>query len=1017
MSLSGLLSTNNAPISFTSPVTLAGDLNLTSGTTAGPISFQNTVDGNFNLTLTSGLADLSFASAVGSITPLASITIPVANNVTFNGVTTTSITQATGTGKTTLNGLTTTSGPEGILLSTESISLNQVTTTGGGPLALTNGGLLSLTGLINVSGGFTQDGAGSTILSNTLQAAGTLFFKSGVSVSGNGELISLNQPIILSSTLDGPGNISFNAGTSDISIAANAGMTTALGTVTFANARNISLETVAAASLVQTAGTGTTTIMGDVNTNTATGIQLNGTAFVVEGSWTGARASVQHTDASSFAFGPATLLSGPFLESGTGAVSVSGLIHANNANITFTNPINLTAATTLNSDGAGDIVIMNTVDGNQTLDLVAGSGNIFLDASIGGVTPITSLVIESANNVTTEDISSGLISQLAGTGLSDFGTLTTTSISGINLVGNQFTFDGPVTTTANGPVIITNSGLLTIPLGSPFNLTSTFSQLGAGNVTLCDAITTTGDAISFNSPVFLCSDVALNTGNSLGNITFASSLTGMQTLQLTAGFGTISFAQPVGPLNVLQVINAGNFTSNSIGANSIDIEGVTTLITLNGPLTTGGSTGVTLAGNAITINNSVTTTGGGLTITNTGLLTLLPNATLSIDGPLNQNGSGNISGGGSIQTNNQPVQFASPFMLTGPLNVSSQGADILVDEVNGLYNLTLQAGAGDVTAAGVIGGLSALNNVVVNGANIHLNGIGTTANGVAGALTLTATDAIDLLNSFYSANNQTYTAANGIFLNTGSQVNFTTFGTPIIFANPVQLSSGNDLNVVTNNGNFSFNTIQGTTFENITIDTGSGNALLGTILSGNINNVGVNAGLITFAGPINAVNTDFTSQTNIFNAGSTAYAITSTNSSSFNALTGDVGSKENPISVNTSNQIFAGAGQPDPGLAAFTGSSSDNTVNSLLCLILPASSSSMAPRLQIVLYHPFPLNRLYHLILRLSLLSDPALSSPIRALTFVHNLSSYLYFWPDFIDAWYFYDCISVNDCEYERCD
>ena len=1024
VSISGSVSTNNALISLAGPVTLAGNMAFNSGVTSGPITFLNTVDGDHTLTLTSGLANILFQSAVGSSTPLNDVVVANANNVTFNGLSATSFNQLTGTGTTTLNGTTDTSAVNGIQIVNNGITLNgTVTTAAAGPVELTNGGLLTLTATINAAGAFTQNGLGSTLLSGSVTSGGPLFFKEGVAVSGNGFLTTSNQLITLSSTLNGPGNLTLDSGSGNTIFASTAGATTPLGALTFTNGNNITTNSINALSITQVAGAGTTSIIGNINTSGVAGINLTGTAFVLDGSvitLAGGPLFINHTAASSFVFGPATLLSGPFTETGTGNISLAGILHANDSNITFTNPITMTAATTLNSDGGGDILISNTMNGNVDLNLIAGTGDITINAVMGGITPIHSVVIQSVNNVTTEAISAGFLTQTSGTGLSDFGgALATTTSTGINVSGNQFTFGGPVTTTGNGPATITNVGLLTIPTGSPFNLTGAFSQLGTGPVTLCDSITTTGGQILFTGPVFLCNSVDLDTGITLGNITFLNAVTGSQNLNLAAGFGDITFAQNIGPLNILNVTSAANLTSQSLSAASIDLSGVSTLATINGTLMTSGAAGITLSGSAFTLNGGVTTTGSGpLTITNSGLLTLLPNAVFTLDGPLVQNGSGGILGGGMIDTNNQTVLFQSPFTLTGNLdiNTGTPGANVTVGEVNGPYNLSIEAGVGNVTATEVIGGITALKNVTVTTSNdINLNGIGSTTDGVTGALTLNATDNINLNNGFYSANNQTYSAGNLINFNNGALVTVTSFGTPITFASgTVHLSSGNDLSVVTNNGNFSFGNLTGTTFENIMINAGTGNVALGSISSaGTINNLFVNGGNITFAGPINAVNTDFVSLTNISNLGAQVL-IESTNTASFNALGGNVGSAANPILVHTSNQIFAGAGGPAPSLAAFDGVSADNTVHPIPsdppCIIIfngvtiancgappvpPVPPKPPIPPSPKVIRFPF---------------ADPGFNSSF------FNLASDYYFFPDFIDQSYFYDCIFLEYCPPETC-
>ena len=118
---------------------------------------------------------------------------------------------------------------------------------------------------------------------------------------------------------------------------------------------------------------------------------------------------------------------------------------------------------------------------------------------------------------------------------------------------------------------------------------------------------------------------------------------------------------------------------------------------------------------------------------------------------------------------------------------------------------------------------------------------------------------------------------------------------------------------MTNGGNFPFNSIIGSTAEQIVINTGSGTASLGSVSSpGVITNFIVTAGNVTFSGPITADNINITSSTTIFNTGSPVLLESPTNML-FNALGGNVGTLSSPIDVQTSGQVLVGAeGESQP---------------------------------------------------------------------------------------------------------
>jgi hypothetical protein len=883
--------------------------------------------------------------AVGGGTRLGVFTINSGVSNTTGAITASSISQVAGS---TTFGALSTSGALGINLTGSSYTLiGNVITTGTGPLTIQNTGALVLSGpVFSISGAVTQAGAGTT-LSSAITAGAAIQFGGPVATSGSPSLNTsvASESIQLLSTLNGPGALTLNSGGADTTLQ-TVGQTTRLGTLTFTNARNISTGSINATSIASTA-TGTTTLTGTLNTNAISGIELNGNIFNLNDTITttnGGPCSIAHTGLLTLNAGASTLLSGSFTETGSANILLSGTIHAVNSNISFANPITLINPTVLNSDGGGDILISNTVDGNTDLDLIAGTGNITITANVGSSVPINSMTINSANNVTTQSVSAGFITQLAGGGLTLFnGSVTTTTPQGIVLTGNQFTFEAPVTTQMSGPVQIANAGLLSITSGAPMTLTGAFSQIGSGAVSLCANISSSGgNSILFTSPVTLCNTVVLDSDVGAGDVIFLSSVDGNENLTIQAGSGNIAFSGGIGqitPLTAFDVTSGGNFTSPAISAASIDFSGLTGLATFNGLLSTTGVLGINLSGNAFTFNGNITTISNGpLTITSSGPLTFSPSGILTISGPLSFNGTGSISAGGSITTNNQNITFQTPLVLTGNLAINpGSGAVIFVNDLDGSYNLNIQT-TGAVTAEAAIGTSVPLSNLTITAQNISLDGVGTTSPGVSGALALTAASAINLDSVIYNAGSQTYTAGTDINFIAGATTTLLTSGGPIAFTSgDIVLGTSSNLNINTNGGSFSYITLTGTTFENLAINTGSGIAYMNPVTGTTINNITVNAGEIDLVGTINDVNTNFTSAGAIFNGG-IPQAINSTNTATFNALDGNVGTLTSPILVNTSNKIFAGAGGDPQSLADFDGTSVDDTVHPIPsnppCLII-----------------------------------------------------------------------------------
>ncbi len=941
VSLAQTVQTTSSPLSFSGPVTLAGSTLLDTGIGLGTITFHHTVNGTQTLSLTSGTGDIVFELAVGGTTRLGALTISLANNVIFAALKATTISQIAGSGTTTFGGSTDTTGVGGIQLTGSAFAVNAaLTTTNLGPITISNSGQLTLLAPCIADGAFTQSsGVGLSVIgANLTSNTDVITFTGPVSLSGLPTLQTTTQPISFVTTLNGPGGLILNPGVAAITFGGAAGATTSLGALTFVNAQNINTQAITAGSVTQTAGTGTTTVLGDLTTNAIGGISLNGAAFTLTGalsSTNGGPCAIQHSGLLTLNAGASSLLSGPFSESGAGLVSLSGTLHAEDQTITFNNPITLIGSTTLNSDGGADITIVSAIDGAQDLVLNAGTdGNILIQADIGAITPITTLTITNAHDVTTQAINAGSIAQSAGSGLSTLGALTTTLNAGIDLSGNQFTFSSPVTTGGVGPVQITNTGLLSIPSGSTFTVGGAFSQLGAGSVSLCEDITTANSPIVFTGPVSLCSTVTLDSGPTSGAITFSNTLSGAQTLILNAGAGNINLNAAVSGLTQLQINSATNMTASSINVDALNVSGVTNLATFTSSLTTNGALGINLTGNAFLFQGPITTQNlGPMVLTNSGDATFSSTQVITLDGPFTQNGTGLMFIGGSLTTNNQAIQVQEDIILTGNFLLDSGpgiGNITLLDDADGPFTLTIQAGLGDVQIDRPIGdGVALANFTIASAHDITLNGIGNIIPGVTGTVSLTASNDINLGNVFYSGS-QFYSAGNNINFISGTQVNLTTFGGSIAFTQgTIQLSSASDLNIQTNNGALSFVEISGAVFENIIVNTGSGAAHLNIIGGGGtINTLDVAAGAIDFAGTIDVTNTNLVSETTIANIGAPV-AITSANTAFFNALGGDVGTLASPILVNTTNQIYAGADGHANSLANFNGSSFDNTVHEI----------------------------------------------------------------------------------------
>ena len=143
-----------------------------------------------------------------------------------------------------------------------------------------------------------------------------------------------------------------------------------------------------AATLTQTAGTGTTTFDGAVNTTGAGGIDLNGNIFTINDTIDTANdggLSVTNAGQLTLAAGGDLGLDGVFLQDGAGSVQTAGDITTTNDNITFQQDVTLTGDVVLSTGvGISDVHFLDTIDGNFDLDITTGIGSVTWDAAIGG---------------------------------------------------------------------------------------------------------------------------------------------------------------------------------------------------------------------------------------------------------------------------------------------------------------------------------------------------------------------------------------------------------------------------------------------------------------------------------------------------------------------------------------------------------------------------------------------------------------------------------------------------------
>jgi hypothetical protein len=709
----------------------AGDVTLTANTLVG----QSVTDANNNSLITADVLTVTVRGSVGAAAP---------NEIN--------------TSVNTLNIASTTAGNV-YIAEANGVSVTGISLAGAGNLELiTVNGTISLDGAVTAAGpgamSLTANGAGSDVDINanvtggtgtiTITAADIVYL--GANITTTGTSISIPSPVEVDAALGasvgsgpGGGNISFGstidsaagrgltltAGTGNLSITGPVGGGTRLGAFTVASVTNfLAAPAITAASITQTAGTGTTTFAGALNTNAGGGIDLNGNIININAGVTTTNAGpvvITNGGLLTIAAAGDMNLDGLFRQDGGGAVATSGDITTTADDIRFDAAVSLAGGVVLSTGaGVGTVQFAGTLNGNQNLEITAGTGNIIFTGIVGGGTPLNTITIQSATDVTAAAVSAASILQVAGSGTTTFnGAVNTSGAAGIDLNGTIFTFNNTVTTAAGGPVTITNAGLLTVSdvngaadTGTfDFTLDGAFTQDGGGAVSIAGDISTTDDGIAFSGAVTLTGNVALSTGAGAGNVAFSLTLTGQtagaQTLSVNAGTGIVTFTGAVGAIQLgavaINTASGGTTASSTFSAVSLTITNGGA-VDLNGAVTVPDGFSSTGAAFTSAAAASITTTDQQITINHTGNV-IIGGALTSGAGAVNID----ATGGGATITLNAPISVS-----TGAVTLDSAGA-------------TTVAAAGDITATGaatvdfgsaLAGTLSTSRNVTTLGGNI-----------------------------------------------------------------------------------------------------------------------------------------------------------------------------------------------------------------------------------------------------------------------------------------------------------
>ncbi|WP_022680641.1 filamentous hemagglutinin N-terminal domain-containing protein, partial [Sandarakinorhabdus limnophila] len=669
----GTSATSGGNVSFTGPVVLTNsDRTITTGVGNGSITFGSTLNSDSaarNLSMTAGTGSISFGGNVGTTAALNSLAVSSANNVTFSGnVAAAGFVQSAGTGTSLFSGTTTLSGA--FLFTGNELTIN-------GPLSSTaamtvvNAGTFttSADGDLIAAGGLSQTGAGSSrIAGDITTTASNISFATPVVVTGNVAMGSANGNINFVGLLDGdgsatPASLTLGSGTGNVTFSTKVGSLAMLGalgvnTTGLASATDTIQVGSFAINAASTLPAGSATLLANVTTattqvyntalNVGANINLTGTQITTGGTVSGG-GNFALTITGNAVLGNAS----DTLDNITGlqALTVTGTTLINTGVITtrggqtYTGNATLGNATALSTTDNGTVLFSGTVNGAKNLTISTGSGNVTLTGAVGGTTRLGSLTLVS-------------------TGATTFGS----SVKAASL-----------------------------------------SASNSGTVFVGGDIDTTG-AQGYNGSLVLNADAVLvGTNISFGQMIDSDAALTKRALTVT-GSGATTFAGAVGGTTAL-----ASLTVNGGGTALLNGSGVTTsgAQSYADVVTVGAST--ILTGTDISFGQTIDggVTAGALTVTGSGAKTFtgaigstVALASLKVDG-----GGTALFNGGTVITSGAQSYVDALTLGAATVLTTSNGAVSFGSTLNSAAalvatpaTLTITAGTGDVSFAGIVGG-------------------------------------------------------------------------------------------------------------------------------------------------------------------------------------------------------------------------------------------------------------------------------------------------------------------------
>jgi len=691
-------------------VVLGADTTLTGST----VTFNGTVDGAYALSILGGAL---FGPAVGSVTPLTSLSVSGSSGF-YGGPVTTTGTQ-TYTGGVILGVNTDLIGPEVVFKSTVDGPYS-LSITGDASFSGTVGGLSPLTSL-SVSGASALDGAITTTGAQTYTGAVTL----------GGDTTLTAPTMTFDGTVDGAHALSITgAPTFDAAVGGLSPLT------------SLSIIGPSALDGATIATTGTQAYTGAVTLGVNT--TLTGSTTTFNGAVDGAYALSILGDAT---FGPAVGSLTPLT-----SLSVSGSSGFYGGPVTTTGAQTYTGGVILGVDThlvGSEVAFGSTVDGAHSLSII---GDASFGGAVGGLAPLTSLSVSGASALDGGAISttgaqtytgavtlgtdvvltgstmtfSGAVDgahaiSITGDPTFDAAVGASTPLASLSIVGPSTLDGGTITTsgtqTYTGAVVLGADTTLT---GSTMTFNGTvdgayaLSIMGGalfgpavGSVTPLTSLSVSGSSGFYGGPVTTTGTQTYTGGATLGvdtrligsSVLFRSTVDGPHSLTITGDAifdGVVGASAPLASLSVVgpSALDGGTITTSGAQA-------------YTGAVTLGADTSLTAS--TMTFNGTVN---GAYALLITGAPTFdaavgasTPLTSLSIIGPSALDG-GTITTSGT-QTYTGAVTLGADTALTGSTTTFN-------GTVDGAYGLSILS---DVNFGPAVGGVAPLTSLSVSGSS------------------------------------------------------------------------------------------------------------------------------------------------------------------------------------------------------------------------------------------------------------------------------------------------------------